>query len=150
MFNTNNIKQVNNVQVAKLIQLYKHYTVCDHLVKELQYEINIKELEKNSLDEIYPLEAGWIIERENDSIKLIQSVEGLCPEDAKKRHLAVDKGFLAIYQGPAHFKGPLQKITKININSLPVDWQEKIKSKSLEFSSESELLEALDSLDEYE
>jgi hypothetical protein len=132
------------------IQLFKLYDGCGHLIEQKEYELEPSEFEKLSIYSRYPAEEGWSIIFEGDTVKAIESVGGLCPTDGEMRHLGVEKGFLAIYLGPSHLNGPIYKTTRIKIKKLPVELQEKIYDRSIEFKRESELLEALDSLDEYQ
>lgn len=135
---------------SKKVELYKFYTTCKHTLKQTEYEISLDELKDIDLPTKYPKEAGWKIETEGENIRLIQDVEGFCPEDGRIRYLGVENDYLAIYQGPSYLGGELLQVTNIKLNSLPIEWQEKIYNKSLEFQNESELFEALDSLDEYQ
>lgn len=138
------------LEIKTKIEFYKLYNGCGHLIKQREYETLLNELDKMELHTRYPAEAGWDINYKGNTVKLVQRVEGFCPIDKEIRHLGVKEGFLTIFIGPAYLDGPIKKITNIRIDSLPVELQQKIYNRSLEFSSEAELLEALDSLDEYQ
>lgn len=142
-------KSAEAVYANRKIELYKLYSICDHLIKQTEYEINLNGLKELDLFNKYSEDAGWKIAIEDENIRLTQKIDGLCPKDGNARYLGVQNGFLSIYQGPAFLEGPLVKITDIQVDNLPLEWQEKVYNKTLEFSNESELLEALDSLDEY-
>jgi fatty acid/phospholipid biosynthesis enzyme len=71
-------------------------------------------------------------------------------KDAKKRHLGVAGEFVSIIEGPVGVDGEVLEILDIKVANLPKEWQEKVRKGELDFSSEQELLEALDSIDEYE
>lgn len=144
------IQSAKAVYTSKKVEIFKLYSTCGHLIKQAEDEINLGEQKEIDLGSEYPEDAGWNVVIEGESIKLIQKLEGLCPKDEGVRWLGVQKGFLAIFQGPAYLDGPLLKITDIKVEGLPLEWQEKVYNKTLEFSTEFELLEALDSLDEYQ
>lgn len=42
------------------------------------------------------------------------------------------------------------KVLDVLVDSLPVEWQVKVRQGELGFVSEADLLQALDSIDEYE
>ncbi|KYH32333.1 hypothetical protein [Neomoorella mulderi] len=104
---------------------------------------------KEELSILFPPPEGWRITREGERLVITQEVDGLCPADAPKRHLAIKDGLVAIYQGPAGSLGPLMRVTSLKFTSLPPSWREKIENGQAEFNSEQEVLEALDSLDEF-
>ncbi|HBT46634.1 MAG TPA: hypothetical protein DEA73_01945 [Peptococcaceae bacterium] len=105
---------------------------------------------KEELEEAFPPEEGWTLRQEGGGrIVISQEVPGLCPADAGKFHLAELDGWVAVYRGPAGASGLLEKVLDVEISRLPVYWQERIRAGTAEFSSEEELGQALDSLDEY-
>ncbi|HHP50341.1 MAG TPA: hypothetical protein ENM97_00200 [Moorella mulderi] len=107
-------------------------------------------LDKEKLARYFSPTEGWrIVEDEKRRLVLIQEVPGLPPQEATKRHLKIKDGFVAIYQGSAGSPGPLLRVTPIPASALPSSWREKIEKGEAEFSSEEELLVALDSLDEF-
>lgn len=149
-FKDNKNRLVISESQSRKVEFYKFYITCKHTFKQAEYEISLDELDNIDLPSKYPREAGWKIETEGENIRLIQEIEEFCPKDGRVRHLGVEKDFLAIYRGPSHLGGELLQITNIKLKNLPLEWQEKIYNKSFEFQNESELFEALDSLDEYQ
>ncbi|MGI9952681.1 hypothetical protein V3F56_10010 [Moorellaceae bacterium AZ2] len=105
---------------------------------------------KRELEVIFPPEEGWVIRQDKAGRFVIsQEIQGLCPADDPKRHLAELDGRVAVYRGPAGSSGPLERVLDVQVAQLPADWQERIRRGQAEFQSEEELLQALDSLDEY-
>lgn len=105
---------------------------------------------KKELEVIFPSKDGWVIRQEKSGRFIIsQEIQGLCPADASKRHLAEFEGRVAVYQGPAGSAGRLERVLELKFTELPPQWQERIRQGQAEFQSEEELLQALDNLDEY-
>ncbi|MGI6684972.1 MAG: hypothetical protein ACOX47_05765 [Bacillota bacterium] len=124
-----------------------YYTKCKHLI---QREIMAEEAYPEANEETLKAE-GWTLYHNRDgSITIFKNVDGLCPEDAQKRHLGVSEEFVCIIEGPVGVDGDILEILDIKVNNLPQEWQDKVRKGELDFSSEQELLEALDSIDEYE
>ena len=67
----------------------------------------------------------------------------------EKLHLRVVGGYIAVYQGPSIYRENLLFITEIPIWVIPEKWREAILSGETFFNDEKELLQALDSLDEF-
>ncbi|HHT62730.1 MAG: hypothetical protein ACOX4H_01810 [Bacillota bacterium] len=124
-----------------------YYTKCKHLI---QRELTAEEDYPGASEETLKAQ-GWTIYHNHDgSITIFKTVDKLCPEDAKKRHLGVAGEFVSIIEGPVGVDGEVLEILDIKVANLPKEWQEKVRKGELDFSSEQELLEALDSIDEYE
>ncbi|MDK2820174.1 MAG: hypothetical protein PWP31_139 [Clostridia bacterium] len=102
-------------------------------------------------DEALPVPAKKELKKEHNDKTINQDEveKSKSQENTSKRHLAVKDGYIVIYEGPNGSQGKLLTVTDYKIDSLPVDWQNRIKNGQAEFNSENELLEALDSLDEY-
>lgn len=131
-------------------RLEKYYRLCGHreaLPLPAGVKWNWAGLEE--LHILFPASEGWRITWEGERLVITQEIDGLCPTDSPKRHLAVKDGMVAVYQGPAGSLGPLMRVTNIKVTALPRGWKEKIESGQVEFNSEKEMLEALDSLDEF-
>lgn len=131
-------------------RLEKYYRLCGHR-EALPLPAGVK-WNWAGLDELhilFPASEGWRITWEGEHLVISQEIDDLCPNDTPKRHLAVKDGMVAIYQGPAGSLGPLMRVTNIKVTALPRGWKEKIESGQIEFNSEKEMLEALDSLDEF-
>lgn len=133
-----------------VVIVQKYYTLCGHFAEE-DLVINTKgeSLDIDHLREKYPASEGWIINRTEDKIVFTLPVDMLCPNDRRKRHLKIKDGYLAIYKGPADTGGPLIEITGIKKDLLPENFQKKVEGNGMTFASEKELLQALESLDEY-
>lgn len=124
-----------------------YYTRCKHLE---QREI-IAEDVYPGFDEEALKSAGWTLYHNNDgSITIFKNVDGLCSNDVNKRHLGISGEYVSILEGPVGVEGDPLEVLDIKIARLPKEWQEKVRKGELDFSSEQELLEALDSIDEYE
>ncbi|WP_338835369.1 hypothetical protein [Neomoorella thermoacetica] len=131
-------------------RLEKYYRGCGHTYPlPLPPGIKWQGSGKEEMTSLFPPAEGWRLRQEAGRLVATQEVDGLCPVCAPKRHLAVKDGLVAVYQGPAGTLGPLLKVTGLKISALPANWQSRIQAGEAEFNSEQELLEALDSLDEY-
>ncbi|MEL7566527.1 MAG: hypothetical protein AAGU27_16835 [Dehalobacterium sp.] len=143
----NQIQSVGNIPGNTKIIEEIYYTRCRHLE---QREI-IAEDEYPGFNEEALKSAGWTLYHNNDgSITIFKNVDGLCSVDANKRHLGVSGEFVSILEGPVGIEGDPLEVLDIRVDRLPKEWQEKVRKGELDFSSEQELLEALDSIDEYE
>jgi hypothetical protein len=80
---------------------------------------------------------------------LVSIREEYCPTDDRQRYMGIWEDYLAIFKGPAG-NGELERITQIRVDKLPLEWQEQLLEGKLVFKNELLLLEALDSLDEYQ
>lgn len=142
--------QVTN-KAGYIYVIQKQYALCGHITPvEFQAE-RFGNLEVEDLRKAFPTEAGWKVETiAGGVISITRIIIGLCPEDEQKRHLGELNGFVSVYIGPAGINGGLDRITSIKVINLPGDWQQLIKSNTLEFANETDLLEALDNLDEYQ
>jgi len=128
----------------------RYYSACGHYTP-LTLPAGIKDnwLPEAEIDSRFPPDEGWQLKQENGRLLITQEVKGLCPDCLPKRHLAFKDDLVAIYHGPAGSLGPLERVTNLKVDSLPPPWQERIRSGQAEFDTEQELLQALDSLDEY-
>jgi uncharacterized protein YcgL (UPF0745 family) len=134
------------------VVLEKVFTECGHVVTgELE---NRKNLVGKTLEEIrqqYPYKEGYLAWfNEDKSLVIHQRVEGWCPEDDSKCHLGVYKDHVAVYRGPAGYNEEILRITRIKIDSLPTEVREEVRTGKMEFTNETTLNDALESLDEYE
>lgn len=137
-------------QVEGVVQVIQHFQTCNHTVVLEEYKMAFTDANLAELQAKYPASDGWKTKSSNGLLIFQMDLEGMCPEDAAKRHLGVAGEYLAIFKGPVGLNGGLEKVTNIKVNSLPDEWREKVHRGLLDFASEAELLEALDSLDEYE
>lgn len=143
--------------------LEKEFSICEKFNLNCEKEIiNLsdkerKELNTLSLSEIkkmFPKEKGWTIERtESDQVKITKEIQALCPVHNKVWHLGLDSSlnYIAVYYGPSETENlsKVYKVTEIPLDSLPLEYKNKIKDYSMEFYSEEELLAILDSLSEH-
>lgn len=147
---TLNIPGIIEPRVREEPRMEKYYRACGHREPlPLPDGVKWKWAGKEELSILFPPSEGWRIIQEGKRLVISQEVNGLCPADAPKRHLAVKDGLVAVYQGPAGSLGPLLRVTSLQFTSLPSHWREKIAKGEAEFNSEQEVLEALDSLDEF-
>ena len=58
--------------------------------------------------------------------------------------------YLGVYRKEYDGSDVLDRITRVKIKDLPLDWQASLLEGELEFADEISLLEALDSLDEFQ
>lgn len=145
--------EINQAQAVGMIpkntkikqELY--YTRCKHLE---QKEIIAGDVYPDINEEALKTQ-GWTLYHNDDgSITIFKEVDGLCTVDMNKRHLGQSGEYVAILEGPVGVEGDLLEVLDIRVDKLPQEWQDKVRKGELDFSSEQELLEALDSIDEYE
>lgn len=133
-----------------LLVAQKYYTLCGHFEeKEKALYPAMEQLPLEEFKKKYSAEDGWILSKTSDMIVFSLPVNELCPADRVKRHLSFKDGYVAVYQGLVNSSGPLLRITSIKKENLPDDWKRKIANNQVDFSNEQELLQALDSLDDY-
>ena len=93
---------------------------------------------------------GWDISWSKDgNIIAFIELNELCPEDAVKRHLGVFGGEVAVFAGPSSADGEMLEILGIRLEDLYPDWQQKLASGGMDFENNEDLLNALESLDEF-
>lgn len=123
-----------------------YYQKCRHLVnrevdkEDLLYGLSIEELKAQ----------GWSVYENGDETVIFKLVNEVCPEDKKKRHLGAAGDYVAVFEGPVGVAGEQIEVLDVLVDSLPVEWQVKVRQGELGFVSEADLLQALDSIDEYE
>lgn len=128
-----------------------HYKWCGHNeTGKATKDLMLVGLTAEQLHRLYPASEGWEVEFvKPDRLVLRLYLEELCPADTMKRHLGEVDGRVAIFIGPSHYRGALEKMTSIRLSDLPVEWQELISQGTLEFGDVETLNQALDNLDEY-
>lgn len=119
------------------------YAKCGHSVT-LEENIDRERL-NDLLTDIPELQ----VRQSGQGTVLVSVIDDYCPADAQQRYLGVWEDYLAIFRGPAG-SGEMERITQIRVENLPVEWQEQLLEGKLVFENELLLLEALDSLDEYQ
>lgn len=137
-----------------MLIIKKFHTTCGHFEKMNSSDLglnidNLDDLDIDLLVLYFPPEDGWILDFVENKWVATQIVDMLCSEDRNKRHLRVIDDFIAVYQGPPTYKENLLFITEISIWALPDKWRDTILSGETYFKDEQELLQALDSLDEF-
>lgn len=143
----NQTQMVGMIPENTFIKEEIYYTQCQHLI---QREIIAGEAYPGA-DEDALRADGWALYHNNDQeITIFKNIDDLCPKDVHKRHLGVEGEYVAVLKGPVGVAGDLIEVLDIRIDRLPQEWRKKVKEGTLNFSSEQELLEALDSIDEYE
>lgn len=124
------------------------YTLCGHW--EPLNLGNYKDLSPEKLKDIFPSKQGWRIEDTGEKIIVTKEINALCPEDEKKRHLGCFGEYVAVIKGPPGVDGGIIEVTEIKVAELPQPFRKEAEQGNLDFSNAQNLLEALDSLDEYE
>lgn len=129
----------------------EEYTGCQHTVTTpLPLDLEWLGKDLDELDGLFPAATGWKRQLEGENtVRLYRRLEGLCPADDRKRHLSELNGYLAIYKGPSSSSGGLVSVTNTPVASLPPEIQARIRNKTMDFANEEELMQALDSFDEF-
>jgi len=142
----------NLVGEETVVLINEQYAYCGHLVPaEYGAALNLRGLTRDQLQDIFLEELGWQVKWQDPRIlNLTRVIEGFCPEDAGLSHLDSLAGYVAIYQGPATSKQVVKEVTKLPVNNLPEEWRAKLGTAELQFGSEQELNNTLDSLDEFQ
>ena len=95
-------------------------------------------------------EAGWEVSKiGSNKVRLAMELTGICAEDSEKRTLKLTDNGIGVFEGPKNISGKMLSEMEIDINNLPQELQDSLNSGGIEFQSEDELLETLESLDEY-
>lgn len=136
----------------KLI-IKRFHTNCGHFeemsVSALAKVIDLNNIKIEDLVKEFSPDDGWILDFTEGKWIATQIIDTLCPTDNLKRHLRVVDDYIAVYQGPPTYKENMLYITEISIWVIPDKWREAILSGETFFNNEKELLQALDSLDEF-
>ncbi|MHB1419064.1 MAG: hypothetical protein ACYCX4_05660 [Bacillota bacterium] len=145
------VAQDQAVAPGTKVFVQNRYTLCNHLLPvELPSDLNLAGMSWEDLKQPFPQNQGWTIEKPaRGTLFLTRQVEGLCPQDNAKRHLGAVGEYVAEIIGPVGINGGIEKVTQIKVNTLPAQWKELVKKGTLDFHNEQELLQALDSFDEY-
>mgnify|MGYP000942040221 CR=1 FL=1 len=144
----------NSVPVVAESKIIGSHTI----VKEQIYYRKCRHMEtqelKNHVDYVgkthADLEAGgWqVYDAPDGAVIITKDMEGFCPADEEKRHIAQAGDYLGIYHGPVNMGGELITEIPIKVSELPQDWQTRILTGGYEFKGEEELMDALENLDE--
>ncbi|WP_028309411.1 hypothetical protein [Desulfitibacter alkalitolerans] len=141
-------------KISEKLVIKRFHTICGHF-EELDPKtltVNIADTNNIGVEELireFPPEDGWILDFVEGKWIATQITDTLCVADRLKRHLRVVDEYIAVYQGPPTYKENLLFITEISIWDIPEKWREAILSGETFFNNEKELLQALDSLDEF-
>lgn len=127
------------------VKLVKEYLECGHEVV-----LEERQITSDQLEDLMEENLGFEVRRQAGSIIMVSQEAALCPIDSRKRYLGTVGDYLAIFRGPADEQGNVERVTQIQIDQLPEEWQAQLREGRFEFSDEVSLLEALDSLDEYQ
>ncbi|MGI6712708.1 MAG: hypothetical protein ACOX4L_08355 [Bacillota bacterium] len=145
--NISTIQTLSTITCDTKVKEQVYFKKCKHMVTK--NEVQNKYCNGQSVQNLK--DQGWAVFYEGDKkITIFKELDQLCPDCATKRHLGVQGEFVAVIEGPVGIPGKQLEVLSIKISSLPHEWQEKVRKGELGFSSEDELLEALDSIDEYE
>ena len=104
----------------------------------------------DEIQRLYQKDLDWQYYQNDLRAVLLKQVKGFCPDDLEKRHLKAVGDYVGIFIGPVSKEAELERIAQINIHKLPPEWKEKLLAEGMEFPNELEMLEALDSLDEFQ
>lgn len=140
-------EKIEHVQAYREVEANVYYTVCEH-VKPLNFEDTF--MSEEELKKEFKEDDDWTVKDSGESIILTKKEDSLCPSCEKHRHLGTFGEFVAVIKGPVGVDGGVVEVTDIKISMLPQKWQKQIKKGELDFQSAEKLLEALDSMDEYE
>ncbi|NLC76194.1 MAG: hypothetical protein GX750_01005 [Clostridia bacterium] len=133
----------DNSRHQELVKLVTNYLKCGHSV------VLENTIDPNRLTEIMAEHPELELQQIDGDTVLMLTNEGFCPDHEEKRYLGIRGEYLAIFRGSAG-NGELESITQIRVDRLPEEWQSKLQEGKLVFEDEISLMEALDSLDEYQ
>lgn len=142
------------------------YFLCGESKKNKVSNRDLKGLDYESLKREYPSKEGWSIEDTTPNVLVLkQQAQAFCPKHANYRHLGIEKGNLAIYQGPLGYDQILLSREDIPVEVLPGNLRAQLKSagsyaglsgkakkelrETLQFPSDEKLNEAMQNFDEY-
>ena len=93
---------------------------------------------------------GWEVSKiGSNKVRVYMETDGLCENDSQKRTLKLTENGVGVFEGPKDADGQLLNEMVLDIDTLPADLRSQLDAGGIEFTSEDELLEMLDSLDEY-
>ncbi|MBM7868057.1 hypothetical protein GTO89_15375 [Heliobacterium gestii] len=103
-----------------VITIEKNYHICGHkTVENLDRPDDWTGRLFRELLQRYPEGDNWHWELSPGQIRLLRSCEGLCPDDAAKRHLGVVNGVVAVIVGPPGCFGGIDRLTHLPAERLP-------------------------------
>ena len=122
-----------------------YYRKCHHLeTRELKDDVDFVGKTYAELERL-----GWqVYEADKGTVIISKDVEGFCPADDAKRHIAKCGEYLGVYKGPITMGGELLTELPISVSQLPQDWQTRVLEGGYQFPTEEELMDALENLDE--
>lgn len=140
----------NQVDDKTQIIYEQEYQQCQHvIISEFPGAAGLQGKTLEEIQIMYPPESGYTIRWQGTALVLHQQVTGWCPQDQKKCRLKEYRGSLAIYEGPDAANDVLQRVTAIQMDSLPEEIAIAIRAGRYEFDSVELLNDALENLDEY-
>ena len=93
---------------------------------------------------------GWEVSKiGSNKVRVTMAADGFCDVDSQKRTLRLTEKGVGVYEGPKDKDGQLLNEMVLDTNQLPSDLLSMLKEGGVEFANEEELLETLDTLDEY-
>lgn len=144
------IKHNDMVDNSTQIVFEQEYLKSGHVIIS-EFE-KVQELRGKSLEElrkIYTIENGYSLKLQDNILTIHQEIDDWCPADKEKRRLKEYQGWVAIYKGPDMNNDILEKVTSINMKSLPEEIQLRIKRNEFEFKDEQVLYDVLATFDDY-
>ncbi|ABZ84384.1 hypothetical protein HM1_1826 [Heliomicrobium modesticaldum Ice1] len=131
------------------ITIEKTYRLCGHQeIENLERPEDWTGRPFRELLQRYPESAGWRWELRPGQIRLFRSVDGLCPDDAAKRHLGIVGGVVAVIVGPPGLYGGIDRLTDLPAERLPRPLYELAERGWLGGMTPEELSLLLDGMDE--
>lgn len=93
---------------------------------------------------------GWEVSKiGSNKVRVYRQEEGICEADSHKRTLRLTANGVGVFEGPKDIEGKLLNEMVLDSSQLPDDLYDMLAAGGVEFNSEEELLETLESLDEY-
>lgn len=94
---------------------------------------------------------GWEVSKVgSNTVRVSRREQGICEADSHKRTLRLTENGVGVFEGPKDIEGKLLNEMVMDTDQLPKDLYDMLSAGGgVEFDSEEELLETLDSLDEY-
>jgi len=138
----------NRDEFNRVIEGKTVFTLCGH-----SEPLNLGSFQWTSPDyllENFPENQGWTVEDTGEKLMITKRINALCPADDSKRHLGRFGKYVAVIKGPVGIDGGILEVTDIALSSLPKHFREQAERGMLDFSDAQSLLEALDSMDEFQ
>lgn len=140
--------EVKTIPPEAQVSLSELYTLCGHTVEQEQ-KAEALGLADKSYDELAL--QGWAVAQTGElSLALNRQLDELCPVEADQRILQRTERGLAVYEGTLEYPGRLllEMPADVSAAELPPDFVTSLENGGYQVSSQTELDELLESLDE--